>query len=155
MPTKEISKWREEAALHQISQRSLRRYEAAYKSGGFSGLKPADRTQKRSRMLPEQFDQLLEQAIQLKREVPKRSVNQIIYILELEGRVAPGVLKRSTLGRYLYKAGFGARQMQMYNDARGSSSKRFCKPHRMMLLQADYSDVFIIPMFIGPSFIRT
>ena len=27
--------------------------------------------------------------------------------------------------------------MQMYRDARGSSSKRFCKPHRMMLVQGD------------------
>ena len=43
---------------------------------------------KRSPKLPENFDELLEQAIQLKREVPKRSVRQIIYILELEGRVA-------------------------------------------------------------------
>ena len=25
----------------------------------------------------------------------------------------------------------------MYRDARGSSSKRFCKPHRMMLVQGD------------------
>ena len=27
--------------------------------------------------------------------------------------------------------------MQMYKDARNSSSKRFCKPHRMMLIQGD------------------
>ena len=64
-------------------------YEAAYRKGGFPGLKPQDRESKRSPKLPENFDELLEQAIQLKREVPKRSVRQIIYILELEGRVAP------------------------------------------------------------------
>ncbi len=58
-------------------------------------------------------------------------------ILELENRVAPGVLKRSTLERHVYKAGFGKKQMRMYADARNSSSKRFCKPHRMMLLQGD------------------
>jgi len=39
--------------------------------------------------------------------------------------------------RHLYRAGFGIRQMQMYSDARKSSSKRFCKPNRMMLLQGD------------------
>ena len=50
----------------------------------FPGLKPQDREPKRSPKLPENFDELLEQAIQLKREVPKRSVRQIIYILELE-----------------------------------------------------------------------
>lgn len=125
------------AGKNGISPRSLYRYESAYKKEGFAGLKPAGREQRRSQKLPENFDRLLEEAIQLKREVPKRSVNQIIYILELEGQAAPGVLKRSTLERYLYKAGFGVRQMQMYNDARKSSSKRFCKPHRMMLLQGD------------------
>ncbi|MCD8075289.1 MAG: hypothetical protein LUF27_09725 [Lachnospiraceae bacterium] len=81
--------------------------------------------------------ELVAEAIQLKREVPERSVSQIIYILELEGRVEPGRLKRSTMQRYLYKAGFGERQMQMYKDARKSSSKRFCKPNRMMLVQAN------------------
>ena len=50
---------------------------------------------------------------------------------------APGVLKRSTLERHLYRAGYGREQMQMYRDARGSSFQRFCKPHRMMLVQGD------------------
>ncbi|MDC7290258.1 hypothetical protein NXH76_20920 [Blautia schinkii] len=132
-------KMREETAVrYGISKRSLYRYEAAYKAAGFSGLKPIDREQQRSRKLPDNFDRLLEQAVQLKREVPKRSVKQIILILEIEGGgVKPGVLKRSTLEKHLYKAGFGVRQMQMVNDARKSSSKRFCRPHRMELLQAD------------------
>ena len=120
-----------------VSTRTVYRYEAAYRAGGFTGLKPMNREQRRSKKLPENFDELLAEAIQLKKEVPKRSVEQLILILELEGRVAPGVLKRSTMERYLYKAGFGVRQMQMYRDARQSSSKRFCKPHRMMLIQGD------------------
>ena len=125
------------AARNKVSERSLRRYEAAYREGGFQGLKPKDRPAKTSKKLPGNFEELLAEAIQLKREEPKRSVSQIITILELEGRAAPGVLKRSTMERHLYAAGFGVRQMQMYNDARGSSQKRFCKPHRMMLLQGD------------------
>ena len=125
------------ADQNNITTRSLYRYEQAYRMGGFAGLKPAERTSPRSTQLPENYDELLAEAIQLKREVPKRSVEKIIFILEGEGRVAPGVLKRSTLERHLYKAGFGKRQMQMYNDSRKSSSKRFCKPHRMMLVQAD------------------
>ncbi len=125
------------AEQYKISTRSLYRYEAAYKENGFSGLKPMGREQRRSQRLPDNFEELPAQAIQLKREVPKRSVNQIIFILELEGRVQPGVLKRSTLEKHLYKAGFGVKQMQMVKDARKSSSKRFCKAHRMELLQAD------------------
>ena len=123
------------ASRNGISLRSLYRYEAAFKKEGFSGLKPAERPKQHSAKLPDNFKEILEQAVQLKREVPTRSVNQIIYILELEGWAPVGTLKRSTMQRHLYNAGFGQKQMQMYRDARNSSSKRFCKPHRMMLIQ--------------------
>lgn len=184
MQTKEIQSWQEEQALSRyqliaplldssldearriqmrktisaqnaVSTRSLYRYEAAYKNGGFPGLKPTNRAQRRSQKLPADFDSLLEQAIQLKREVPKRSVNQIICILELEGRVAPGILKRSTMERYLYKAGFGVRQMQMYQDARSSSSKRYCRPNRMQLLQGDIKYGPKLPAGKNGAMIRT
>lgn len=143
------------AGQNAISLRSMYRYEAAYKNGGFSRLKPMSRAHRRSCRLPAGFDELLEQAIQLKREVPKRSINQIISILELEGRVAPGVLKRSTMERHLYKAGFGVQQMQMYNDARSSSSKRFCKPNRMILLQGDIKYGPKLPIGKNGAMIRT
>ncbi len=120
-----------------ISVRTLYRYEKSYRENQFSGLKPKTRTRHLSQKLPENFEQILEQAIQLRKEVPERSISQIIYILELEGLVAPGILKRSTLERHIYRAGYGRNQMQMYKDARNSSSKRFCKPHRMMLIQGD------------------
>ena len=122
---------------NDITVRSLYRYEKAYREGQFSGLKPATRQKHRSQRLPENFEFLLEQAIQLRKEVPERSVAQIILILEMEGLVAPGVLKRPTLERHLYKQGFGREHMKMYQDARESSSKRFCQPHRMMLIQGD------------------
>ena len=138
---------KEIAAKNSITTRTLYRYEKAWRSGEFQSLKPADRTQKRKNLLPPNFEDLFQEAIQLRREVPGRSVEQIILILELEGRVAPGVLKRPTLQRHLYEAGFGKRQLQIYAEARKSSSKRFCKPHRMMLIQADYPDVSFIPTF--------
>lgn len=120
-----------------VSIRSLYRYEQHFKSKGYRGLLPMNRSKRRSQQLPMNFDELVQEAIHLKREVPERSVRQIITILELENRVSHGVLKRSTLQRYLFKAGFGMKQMQTYVDARQSSSKRFCKPHRMMLVQGD------------------
>ena len=97
------------AEENHISVRSLYRYEKAFSERQFTGLKPADREK-----LPENFEFLLEQAIQLRKEVPERSVAQIIYILETEGLAAPGALKRSTLERHIYKAGYGQKQMQMY-----------------------------------------
>ena len=69
--------------------------------------------------------------MQLKREVPKRSVRQIIKVLELEGFAEPGVLKPSTMQRHLYDAGFGRKQMKRYAEKRAVSSRRFCQPHRM------------------------
>ena len=97
--------------------------------------------------MPDNYEEILQEAIQLRREVPRRSVEQIIFILESEGKVAPGLLKRPTLQRHLYQVGFGSAHMAIYQDARKSSSKRFCKPHRMMLVQGDYSDIIFIPMF--------
>lgn len=136
-PAKRSSLRRKIAEESRISERSLYRYAEAYHEKGFAGLKPAAAERSLSKKLPENYPKIVEQAIQLKKEVPKRSVKQIIFILEQENWAAPGVLKRSTLERYLYRAGFGVKQMQMYKDARESSSKRFCKPHRMMLLQGD------------------
>lgn len=70
------------ASERDISVRTLYRYEHAYALEEFNGLRPMNRAQRRSSKLPSNFDQLLEQAILLKREIPLRSVNQIIYILE-------------------------------------------------------------------------
>lgn len=134
---KRVQLRKEIAKANAVSEKSLRRYEDAYRKHGYEGLRPQSREKHRIQALPENFEELLEQAIQLKREVPARSVHQIIFILENEGLVPPGVLKRSTLQRHLYNAGFGQKQMRKYTEGLKSSSKRFCKPHRMMLLQAD------------------
>ena len=185
METKETNSWQDEAALSRfqtiqpltdpaldqdkkillrkkisgqtgISEKTLRRYEAAFASGGFAGLKPKDRTKQVSKQLPGNFQELLNEAIQLKREVPGRSVSQIIYILEGEGRALPDTLKRSTLQRYLFNAGFGVKQMRKLNEGlRSSSAKRFCKPHRMMLLQADIKYGPYLPIGKNGKKIRT
>ena len=70
---------------NNLSVRTLYRYEKAFVEKQFAGLRPADREKRRSQIFPENFEFLLEQAIQLRREVPERSVAQIIYILEAEG----------------------------------------------------------------------
>lgn len=122
------------AAEQHLSPRTLYRYEKAFREDGFDGLKPAKRV---LRAVPQDYQELLQECIQLKREVPLRSVNQIILILEMEGRAAPGVLKRSTVQRHLERAGFGRAQMKKHLQASRSSSRRYWKPHRMMLVQAD------------------
>ena len=125
------------ATKYGISKRTLYRYEAKYREEAFSGLRPMNREKRRSQALPENYDEIVGEAIQLKREVPRRSVRQIIKILEIEGYAPPGVLKASTLQRYLYNAGLGVKQMKRYAEKRETSSRRFCRPHRMELLQGD------------------
>ena len=125
------------ARTNQVSVRTLYRYEEKYRNAEFDGLRPMNREKRRSQKITDNFDEILGEAIQLKREVPKRSVRQIIKILELEGWAQPGVLKQSTMQRYLYNAGFGTKQMKKYTEGRVTSSRRFCRPHRMELLQGD------------------
>lgn len=166
MQSKEVKKWQDQEALkryqmiiplmdpdldegkrlqmrediarsNELSIRTLYRYEERYREGEFDGLRPMNREKRRSQKLPENFDEIIGEGIQLKREVPRRSVRQIIKILELEGWAPPGVLKQSTIQRYLYKAGFGVKQMKKYSEGRTTSSRRFCRPHRMELLQGD------------------
>ena len=129
---------REEIAEREgISKRSLYRYEKKYREKQFEGLIPQSREKRRTQKLPDNFDAIVGEAIQLKREVPRRSVRQIILILETEGWAPPGVIRPSTLQRYLYNAGLGVKQMKRYAEARDTSSRRFCRPHRLELFQGD------------------
>ena len=166
MESKEVKNWRDEQALKRlemitplmdpdldeakrcqmrgkiaekngITTRSLYRYEKYYRENSFDGLRPMNRQMRRSMRLPENYDEIVAQAIQLRREVPKRSVRQIIKILEIEGWAPPGVLKASTLQRHLYNAGLGKKQMRKYAESRDTSSRRFCRPHRLELIQGD------------------
>ncbi len=136
-PAKRAQLRQEIARNNGISERSLFRYERAYREGSFTGLKPVSRVSEQISGPFPGFKEVLDEAILLKREVPTRSVNQIILILEGEGKVKTGLLKRSTLQEHLNKAGFSRRQMRKVAEARKGSSRRFCRPHRMMLAQAD------------------
>ena len=129
---------REEIAEREgISKRTMYRYEAGYRNNEFEGLVPKNREKRRSQKLPENWDEIVGEAIQLKREVPRRSVRQLITILETEGWAQPGVVRPSTLQRYLYNAGLGVKQMKRCTEARETSSRRFCRAHRLELLQGD------------------
>ena len=117
-----------------ISERTLRRYLSQYKAEGFSGLKPKSKGQQRSEdAIPAN---ILEQAIMLRREVPGRSVSQIINILEWEGLAEPNQIKRSTLQEKLAQRGYSSRHMRMYADS-GVAARRFQKKYRNQLWHSD------------------
>lgn len=127
-----------------ISERTLRRYLERYQNLGFAGLKPKGKGKLESKAIA---PELLEQAIILRREVPSRSVAQIIQILEWEGLAQPGEIKRSTLQEKLSERGYSSRQMRMYTDS-GVAARRFQQRYRNQLIHSDIKYGPYLP--IGP-----
>ena len=127
-----IQRQKEIAERHQVSYRTIGRYLESYRNDGFDGLKP-------KAVAKESFgiaSDVLEMAIELRRECPTRSVADIIRILELEGRIAIGSVYRSSLQRHLQNMGFGAKQIRLYTKT-GLAARRFQKEQRCQLWQGD------------------
>lgn len=166
MESKEVRNWRNEEALERyrliaplldpeldsgkrcmlreqiaeredISVRTVYRYERQYKEEHFEGLLPKPREKRRTQKLPDNWDEIVAEAVQLRKEVPKRSVRQLIVILESEDYAPPGVIKQSTLQRYLQEAGMSKKALKRYTEDRKPSSKKFCRDHRLELYQGD------------------
>lgn len=121
---------REETGL---SERSIRRYIAKYREEGFNGLRPKGKVKTGQDPIP---PDILDQAILLRREVPGRSVSQIIQILEWEGRVPKGQIKRSTLQEKLADRGYSTRHMRMYAQS-GVAARRYQQKYRNKLWHSD------------------
>jgi len=115
-----------------IHRRTLGRWLDWYREKGFEGLKPSSRSSGGT-TIPEE---LITEAILLRREVPSRSVPQIIEILELEGKAPPGLIKRTTLQDRLMDRGYSARQMKMYQDP-GIAARRFARLERNDMWHSD------------------
>lgn len=116
-----------------VHRRTLGRWLDAYRQQGFDGLKPTGRTNGVSGGIPEE---LIAEAILLRREVPSRSIPQIIEILEMEGKAPVGLLKKSTLQDKLQDRGYSARQMKMYQEG-GVAARRFQRRERGDLWHSD------------------
>ena len=125
------------AEKNDVDKRTIYRYLKSFREKGFEGLIPADHGHGSAKKLSPRFDELFEEAKILKAEVPERSVHDIIKILELEDRAEHGELKRSTLQKHLFDAGFSKRQLTLHNENRTNAARRFCKKHRMELAQGD------------------
>lgn len=87
----------------RFSIRTLERYMALYRKGGLDALYPQARDDcNRPRALPQA---VIDRALVLRREQPTRTVEQLMTMLEVEGMVPQGFLKRSTLSAHVRKAG--------------------------------------------------
>lgn len=136
------------AKRYRVSYRTIGRWYQKYCQDGFQGLVPkAPIHEKSSSKLPANFAEIVEQAIELRRECPTRSVKTILKILELEHSVEPGEVSRSTLQRHLQKQGFGTKQVAMYQKGK-PAARRFQKQFRGALYQGDIKYGPYLP--IGP-----
>jgi transposase InsO family protein len=112
-----------------ISERTLRRYVAAFKKGGFDALLPKERKDKGicKAIVPE----ALELAAQYRRELPGRSSERIQQLLEGHGYT----VARSTLERHLRQQGLSGQEIQA--SQKQVSSRRFNRQGRNTLWQSD------------------
>jgi transposase InsO family protein len=116
-------------ARERLSERTLRRYVAAFKQGGFDALLPRERKDKgASKAIPEEA---LKMAAELRRELPARSAERIQQLLAGEGYT----VARSTLERHLRKLGVSPRQIKA--EQKSVLSRRFNRVGRNTLWQTD------------------
>ena len=120
-----------------MSERTLYRWEERYRNAPKDGLIPMARGHGSRSKLPENYSAILAEAEDLKREVPTRSVRKIIRTLEINGTVEPGALCRSTMQKYFQKDGCTRRALTAEKKTTTNAARRFCKAHRMELIQTD------------------
>lgn len=130
-----------------LSERTLRRYLSQFRQTGFQGLKPKGRGRAPA-IVPAIPDDILSEAIVLRREVPSRSISQIIQILEWEKRIEPGRIKRSTLQEKMAAKGYSSRHMRLYGHA-GIAARRYQRRSRNSLWHSDLKFGSYLP--IGPN----
>ena len=93
----------------KISIETVRYWLRCYQKEGFEGLKDAQRALRGGKVPQE----AIVRACQLKQQVSERSLDKIIKVMEEMGFAEEGLLKRSTLHRYLQKRGLSARRLKM------------------------------------------
>ncbi len=121
-------------ATEDISKRTLRRLMKKFQDGKLEALKPKKRSDSgETRAIAKE---ILAEAVNLKEELPYRSVRRVVEILENEGKIKPGEVAISTLSRQLRNMGISTRDFKMKKD-KGMGSRRFQKPHKGMLYQTD------------------
>lgn len=81
-----------------LSEETIARWHAMWKRGGIEALNPKVRVDKGSTQLP---DAVQSKIIELKKDKPERSINQLVYMVERTGLVSKGTLARATVHRFL------------------------------------------------------
>lgn len=125
-----------------VSVRTLERYLSLYRKGGWDALKPQPRKSKGNFKIPAA---VLQKAIELRRQRPERSVEQIIFILEESGEVPPNSIAASTLARHLKKAGVSRQVLLKDKVSTSKGHRRFEAADVHVLWQSDFQHTLYLP----------
>ena len=118
---------------HGIAERTLRRWVEKYRKHGLRGLEPKPSSQAGTfKAIPKE---ILELAMECRKELPERSVRNIITILEKEGHIEKGSVSRSTLTHNLASLGCTTKQLRIVIGT--PAAKRFVRVGRNTLWQSD------------------
>lgn len=96
-----------------VSAETIRSWVRRYRRRGLDGLRDKRRPQRGVKALSPEIAELV---IKLKREVPERSLDRIIVMLESMRLCEKGVVRRSTLHRVLAREGISARPAKPADD---------------------------------------
>jgi putative transposase len=121
----------------RVSLRTLERYLALYRKGGYDALTPQLKSSKGRTVIPAA---VLQKAIELRKERPERSVEQIIFMLEENGIIKSGSLAYSTLSRQLRLA--GAVRKELINS---EGYRRFEAEDVHVIWQSDFQHTLYLP----------
>jgi transposase InsO family protein len=151
MPPGEIARYFSEVSKQEhvipgsnrktVSIRTLERWKEAYEKRGYEGLFPKTGREKGICAVSQE---VLDHAIALRKEVPSRSVEQIIYIMEVNRIVEEGKLADSTLSRHFRMLNLPRIAVP---DAGNSNigRKRFEASEPMELWQSDFKHAAYLP----------
>jgi len=122
----------------QISARTLERCLSLYRKGGYDALKPQTKRSKGSTRIPAV---VLQKAVELRKERPERSVEQIIFLLEEHSIIPMGSVAYSTLSRQLRQAGATRQILQ----EKRTGYRRFEAEDVHVIWQADFQHTLYLP----------
>jgi transposase InsO family protein len=119
--------------------RTIYRYYMNYKKDGFEGLKP--KVYKNRGTHPSIPDQVIREILNLKEELPSRSAQKIITMLELSKKIEADSLHRRTVNRILKNYGYTTKQLKKKNRV----FKKHEKDKINSMWQSDIMSAFYLP----------
>jgi transposase InsO family protein len=122
----------------QVSIRTLERYLSLYRRGGYDALKPQPKSSKGTTRISAA---VLQKAVDLRKERPYRSVEEIIFLLEENGVVPKGSLAYSTLARQLRSCGADRHTLR----EKTTGYRRFEAEDAHVIWQADFQHTLYLP----------